>query len=93
MPRPLSLFDECVVTVTISGAAEDSACKVEAEVAFDALSWRLGLTMGFTTSIIGAPIAWGWRFQSIRSARGPGSGIIEALWRALDARLGATAYR
>ncbi len=94
LARPLSLFDLCAVTVTVSGDPEDPTSKVEAEVSFDASSMRVGLAMGFTTSVIGAPVAWGWRFQSVRSAKAQAARIIERLWRALDARLVATtAYR
>jgi hypothetical protein len=91
--RPYSMFDECLVKVTIAGAPEDSRSVVEAEVTFDTSSSRLGVSMGAVTSLIGAPFVWGWRYQSIRSAKTQARKIIDALWRALDARTATTAYR
>lgn len=92
LPRPLSLFDQCEVTIVLS-EADEGASIVDVEVAFDASSARVGVTMGFTTSIIGAPLAWAWRYQSIRSAKARAASLIKALFCALDARTSATAYR
>lgn len=35
----------------------------------------------------------GWRYQSVRSAETQASTIIDDIWRGLDARMNATAYR
>jgi hypothetical protein len=92
LARPLSLFDQCRVTIVLS-ETQGGTSVIDVEVAFEASSARVAVTMGFTTSVIGAPLAWGWRYQSIRSAKARAESIIEALWRALDARTSATAYR
>jgi hypothetical protein len=92
--RPFSLFDQCVVAIRVIGAGDGGATStVEVDVTFDASSSRVGLTFGMMTSVALAPLAWGWRFQSVRSARAYAQKVIEALWRALDARTRTNAYR
>lgn len=89
--RPFSLFDEREMTVALRD--EDDSTGVEAEVVFDVSSWRLGLVAGLTTSVVGWPFVEGWRWGSARGARADASTLIDALWRGLESRLSAQAYR
>ena len=91
--RPWSMFDQCEVTVTLADGDDGGSSTVRVEVTFDASLSRIGMMMWLTTSVVGIPLAWGWRERSVKRARAHGSAMLSRFWRLLDAHAGASVYR
>jgi hypothetical protein len=91
--RALSVFDECEVRVAVEGEPGDASSRVVIDVTYDSSDSRVGLLMGFVTSVVGFPVAWAWRYQSVAHARKDAQRTIAALLRAIDVRTAHGAYR
>jgi hypothetical protein len=89
--RRLSLFDVRDVDVTLEDGEE--GCRVVVEVRLDSSETQVGIVLGMTTSIVAAPLVWGWRWQSVRSARAEAHAIAERIFEALAKRETGYAYR
>lgn len=93
MRRAFSLYDQWALEVTIAPVADGMRTKVTADVSFDASASRIDTFVMTTSSVVGIPLAFGWRAQSQRSARKQAEKLFAEIWKALAPRVETSAYR
>jgi hypothetical protein len=89
----LSLFDECEVLATVSSSDDEASSIVDIRLSFEPTSARVAALLWMSTSLVGMPLAYAWRAQSVRRWRAWSRAVLDRFWGALTPPRARSAYR